>query len=187
MRFTRKELDSIADSLTQGGDGDGTTSQGTTQPWTTTTTRTMEVLNPLSLIFKPHRNAVSGNYDANVLIAALATRSKQVTWFDRRKDIRSLNLATSYGDDGRLLLGMIVNFWSPKLLGLWQSRHWVAICKIQGTWYNLDSDNAAPLAFADGEDAIYHYLSTVISNKGEIMLVTNDETSINRPPNNTSI
>jgi josephin len=185
MRFTRKELDSIADSLTLVGDG--TTSQGTAQPWTTTTTRTMEVLNPLSLIFKPHRNAVSGNYDANVLIAALATRSKHVTWFDRRKDIRSLNLATSYGDDGRLLLGMIVNFWSPKLLGLWQSRHWVAIRKIQGTWYNLDSDNAAPLAFTDGEDAIYHYLSTVISNKGEIMLVTNDETSIFGPPNNTSI
>ncbi|CAK9866412.1 unnamed protein product [Sphagnum jensenii] len=185
MRFTRKELDSIADSLTLVGDG--TTSQGTTQPCATTTTRTMEVLNPLSLIFKPHRNAVSGNYDANVLIAALATRSKQVTWFDRRKDIRSLNLATSYADDGRLLLGMIVNFWSPKLLGLWQSRHWVAIRKIQGTWYNLDSDNAAPLAFTDGEDAIYHYLSTVISNKGEIMLVTNDETNIFGPPNNTSI
>ena len=148
--FTRDELDSIADNLPIAVIRSG-------------------VPNPLSLIFKPHRNAVTGNYDANVLISALNSRGKEVVWFDRRKGIEELlSEVAGYGDR---LLGMIVNLHRKKWLGVWQARHWVAIRKLQGMWYNLDSDSAAPICL--GEDGLRDYLDWVISTKGVVILVLN--------------
>lgn len=155
--FTRKELDAIADGLP-------TADVGSSVP------------NPLSLVFKSHRNAVTGNYDANVLISALNARGKEVVWFDRRKGIDVLlSQVAEYGD---MLLGMIVNFSTKKLLGLWQGRHWVAVRKLQGMWYNLDSDNVAPVCFGNGEDDLRDYLNSVISTKGVVIFVLNNEQTI---------
>lgn len=151
--FTRKELDSIADALS-------TAEAGSSVP------------NPLSLVFKPHRNAVTGNYDANVLISALNSREKDVVWFDRRKGIDDLlSKIAEYGDDR--LLGMIVNFSTKKLLGMWQGRHWVAVRKVQGLWYNLDSDRVAPICLGNGENDLRDYLNFVISTSGVVIFVLN--------------
>ncbi|KAG0590468.1 hypothetical protein KC19_1G101800 [Ceratodon purpureus] len=150
--FTRDELDSIADGLP-------TAITGSSVP------------NPLSLIFKPHRNTVTGNYDANVLISALNARGREAVWFDRRKGVEDLlSEVAGYGDR---LLGMIVNFSTKKWLGMWQGRHWVAIRKLQGMWYNLDSDNAAPICFVNGENGLGDYLSWVISSEGVVIFVLN--------------
>ena len=150
--FSRKELDSIADGLP-------------------TAILRPSVPNPLSLIFKPHRNAVTGNYDANVLMSALNAREKEVVWFDHRKGIEVLlSELAKYGDR---LLGMIVNFPTRKLLGIWQGRHWVAVRKLHGMWYNLDSENAAPVCYVNGEEDLRDYLNFVISTKGVVIFVLN--------------
>lgn len=151
--FTRDELDSIADGLAFAVTGSS-------------------VPNPLSLIFKPHRNAVTGNYDANVLISALNSRGKEVVWFDRRKGIEDLlSEVAGYGDR---LLGMIVNFPTKKWLGMWQGRHWVAIRKVQGLWFNLDSDIAAPICFVNGEEGLRDYLNSVTSTERVVIFVLNN-------------
>lgn len=150
--FTRDELDSIADGLPTAMTGSG-------------------VPNPLSLIFKPHRNSVSGNYDANVLVSALDSRGKDVVWFDRRKGVEGLlSEVAGYGDR---LLGLIVNLSTKRWLGMWQGRHWVALRKLQGVWYNLDSDATAPTCFVNGEDGLRDYLSSVISTDGVVISVLN--------------
>ncbi|KAK1588262.1 hypothetical protein Q3G72_021441 [Acer saccharum] len=47
---------------------------------------------PLSVVFKPHHNSLTGNYDINVLIAVLEGRGKAVVWHDRRNDAVSIDL-----------------------------------------------------------------------------------------------
>ena len=152
--FTRNELDSIADNLATDEAGG------------------RSALNPFALVLKPHRNVITGNYDANVLIAALNSRGKDVVWFDRRKGINGLFLEVAgYGDR---LLGIIANVPKPWLLGWWQGRHWVAICKLEGTWYNLDSNKAVPVAFVDEEMDLREFFETLLANDSEIMLILNE-------------
>lgn len=150
--FSRNELNSIADGLP-------TDLEGRNMP------------NPLSLIFKPHRNAITGNYDANVLISALNSRNKEVVWFDRRNGAETL--LTEIADYGDRLLGIIVNISTRKWLGMWQARHWVAIRKLQGVWYNLDSDHTTPVCFVNGEDGLRDYFNSVISSDGVVLFVLN--------------
>ncbi|KAG6491970.1 hypothetical protein ZIOFF_046916 [Zingiber officinale] len=73
--FRRSELDAIAEKLLAEDPFKG--------QWT-----------PLSLIFKPHHNVFTGNYDINVLIAALESRRKTVVGMTvGTKPLKSINLA----------------------------------------------------------------------------------------------
>ncbi|KAI9117851.1 hypothetical protein K1719_011266 [Acacia pycnantha] len=101
---------------------------------------------PLSIVFKPHHNVLTGNYDVNVLIAALGERGKSVVWHDHQD------------------------------FGFWKSRHWVALRRIDGIWYNLDSDLASPEPFKDA-DELWGYLDSVIAHGGEVLLVMNEKMS----------
>lgn len=156
--FTRKELDTIADSLEV--------------PETATTSSG----NPFSFIFKPHRNAMTGNYDANVLEAALQTRGKEVKWFDGRKGIEELlSQVAQYGDDK--LLGMIVNFTTRKFLGLCQGRHWVAVRKLKPEgWYNLDSERVAPVCLGN-DDSLKEFLRPALVSTDNVVIFV-----LNMPP-----
>jgi josephin len=109
----------------------------------------------------------------NVLISALNAREKEVVWFDHRKGIEELlSEIAKYGDR---LLGMVVNFPTKKLLGIWQSRHWVALRKLHDMWYNLDSYSVAPVCFGNGEDDLRDYLNFVFSTKGIVIFVLNSK------------
>ncbi|KAL3696770.1 hypothetical protein R1sor_010846 [Riccia sorocarpa] len=146
--FTRKELDEIADKLPtmiEGGDR-----------W-----------RPLSMIFKRHRNSFTGDYDVNVLIAALASRGKEVIWYDRRKGVDGFNVE-GYG--GRLA-GIIVNVPSRKFMNMWKGRHWIALRVINGRWYNLDSDFESPRAFDQGRGDLKKYLESVFAETGEVLII----------------
>ncbi|KAL2644054.1 hypothetical protein R1flu_011641 [Riccia fluitans] len=146
--FSRKELDGIADNLPMmiaGGD-----------KW-----------HPLSMIFKWHRNSFTGDYDVNVLIAALGSRGKEVIWYDRRKGMNGWNVE-EYG--GRLT-GIIVNVLSRKFLNMWKGRHWVALREINGQWYNLDSDLESPRVFEHGEEDLKKYLEAVFAQTGEVLII----------------
>ncbi|KAE8733808.1 hypothetical protein F3Y22_tig00000973pilonHSYRG00018 [Hibiscus syriacus] len=75
-------------------------------------------------------------------------------------------------DDG-LLMGIVVNVPVKRYAGLWKSRHWNAVKKIDGVLYNLDSDLQAPQCFKDcGE--VGEFLDFIISHDGQVLLVKNE-------------
>lgn len=149
--FTRQSLNLIAGRLVL-GDPDG-------EKWT-----------PLSLLFKPHHNALTGNYDVNVLIAALEGEGKRVAWHDHRSGAAAIGLEGSGGG----LMGLVLNVPVRRYAGLWRSRHWVAVREVGGVWYNLDSDLDVPRAFRNVEE-VREFLDHVMANGGEVLLVLNDD------------
>ena len=41
----------------------------------------------------PHKSSIGlGNYDVNVITAALNSKDHDIVWFDKRKDSRTVNL-----------------------------------------------------------------------------------------------
>ncbi|WCJ29253.1 JOSEPHIN-like protein [Euphorbia peplus] len=149
--FSRLSLDSIAQKLVL-DDPDR-------QNWT-----------PLSIVFKPHHNSLTGNYDINVLIAALESKGKTVIWHDKRIGASSIDL------DDDTLFGIVLNVEVRRYAGFWKSRHWLALRKIGGVWYNLDSDLRNPLAF-ENADEVKRFLDYVIAQGGEVLLVMNTKDS----------
>ncbi|KAL3328116.1 hypothetical protein AABB24_035652 [Solanum stoloniferum] len=149
--FTRSDLNTIAEKLDVDNPNRGS--------W-----------NPVSFVFRPHHNEITGNYDINVLIAALQHKAKTVVWHDKRNGASSIDLD---GTDGRLM-GIILNVPVTKFGGLWRSRHWVTLRCIQGVWYNLDSDFAAPYAFKDTQQ-FREFLDRIITAGAEVLLVMNDK------------
>ncbi|KAK6141770.1 hypothetical protein DH2020_024487 [Rehmannia glutinosa] len=129
------------------------------------TTRT-----PLSVIFKPHHNILTGNYDINVLIAALEERGKTVIWHDRRSGASSIDL----DEPEDKFFGIVLNVPVRRYGGLWRSKHWIALRRVERVWYNLDSDLYTPYPFKNTEE-IREFLDSVISTGGEVLLVKNSE------------
>ncbi|KAK8641414.1 hypothetical protein V6N13_010820 [Hibiscus sabdariffa] len=119
---------------------------------------------PFSFVFKPHHNSLTGNYDINVLIAALEERGKTVIWHDGRNGASSIDL------DDVVLMGIVVNVPVKQYAGLWKSRHWIAVKKIDGVWYNLDSDLQAPRCFMDSGE-VREFLDLIMSHDGQVLLV----------------
>ncbi|KAL2643591.1 hypothetical protein R1flu_011178 [Riccia fluitans] len=146
--FSTKELDGIADKLPKIIAGD--------DKW-----------RPLSMIFKRHRNSFTGDYDVNVLIAALGSRGKEVIWYDRRKGVNGWNVEEYDGQ----LAGIIVNVPRRKFLNLWKGRHWITLREINGRWYNLDSDLESPRAFEHGEEDLKKYLEAVFAKTGQVLII----------------
>lgn len=143
--FTRAELDAISDKLVREDPEKGT--------WT-----------PLSVIFKPHHNVLTGNYDVNVLIAALQARNQTVVWHDRRNDASSIDLAD------KALQGILINVPVRRFVGLWRSRHWFSLRCVAGIWYNLDSDLPAPKSFLNLEE-VAEFLNHAIVQGGEVLVI----------------
>ncbi|KAJ0682820.1 putative ubiquitinyl hydrolase 1 [Helianthus annuus] len=149
--FTRKNLDDIAEKLVLDDPYKGN--------WT-----------PLRVIFKPHHNSLTGNYDINVLITAVEGKGKKVVWHDRRNKASSINLDES---ESRLT-GIVLNIPVKRYGGIWKSRHWVCLRKVNGVWYNLDSDFASPYSFQSVEE-LRDFLDAAMDCGTEILLVKDDE------------
>ncbi|CAK9148361.1 unnamed protein product [Ilex paraguariensis] len=159
--FSRTDLNAIAEKLVL--------NDPTTGTWT-----------PMSVIFKPHHNALTGNYDINVLIAALEGKGKRVIWHDRRNGASSIDLD---GPEGTLM-GIVLNIPVRRYAGLWKGRHWVALRRIEGVWYNLDSDFAAPQPFNDTRE-VREFLDSIVSAGAEVLLVMNEKEEFNFATNCT--
>ncbi|XP_034689158.1 josephin-like protein [Vitis riparia] len=147
--FTRAKLNAIAEKLSLDDPNKET--------WT-----------PLSVLFKPHHNMITGNYDINVLTAALEGKGKSVIWHDRRNGASSIDL------DGAedTLMGIMLNISVRRFGGIWNGRHWFTLRKMGGVWYNLDSDLKSPQSFKDVEE-VKKFLDCIIDGGGEIFLVMN--------------
>eukprot|EP01018_Ginkgo_biloba_P010808 Gb_06022 [translate_table: standard] len=157
--FTRTQLDAIANELTLiDPNKDG---------W-----------NPFSVVWQPHHNVLTGNYDINVLFAALEGKGKRVVWYDRRNGASSMDLT----DSTKTFTGIILNKPVRKFGGLWKSRHWIALRKVDGIWYNLDSDLARPLAFEHGDGELKEFLDQSLAQGGEVLLVFEGSSSASANP-----
>ncbi|NXQ51521.1 JOS2 protein, partial [Anthoscopus minutus] len=91
----------------------------------------------------PHRSPLgTGNYDINVVMAALATLGLAAVWWDKRRSLERLHLPH--------ILGFLLNVPSPVTLGtlaLPLARpHWLGVRRLGATFYNLDSKLASPAA-----------------------------------------
>ncbi|EFJ15797.1 hypothetical protein SELMODRAFT_117430 [Selaginella moellendorffii] len=122
----------------------------------------------LFLPSKQHRNPLTGNYDANVLMAALSSRGLEARWHDRRSAIADDDLSRPN------LAGLIANTSSQRFLGLWRSRHWIALRRVHGSWYNLDSDLPMPVAMR-GADEVRDFLNSLRDQGAELFFVFRKE------------
>ncbi|KAF6160446.1 hypothetical protein GIB67_019215 [Kingdonia uniflora] len=103
----------------------------------------------------------------NVLIAAVEGKGKEVVWHDRRNGADTIGL-----DDGSdvMLMGIVLNIPVKKFVGIWRGRHWVTLRRIEGVWYNLDSDLVDPYSFKDTRE-VKDFIDYVIRSGGEALFV----------------
>ncbi|XP_078435719.1 JOSEPHIN-like protein [Wolffia australiana] len=148
--FSRAELDAIAEKLC----ADDTVGRR----WS-----------PLSRVFRPHHNRLTGNYDVNVLMAAAGSRGRRVTWHDRRRGAAAIGLDGP--DEPAGLEGLMLNVPARRLGGLWSARHWLAVRRVHGRWYDLDSDLPEPRPLDAVGGGVHAFLGAVLSRGGEILLV----------------
>ncbi|XP_060777669.1 josephin-2 isoform X2 [Neoarius graeffei] len=93
-------------------------------------------------VVNPHRSVLgTGNYDVNVIMAALQSRELAAVWWDKRRSVQSLCLEK--------VQGFILNVPSRVSLGIvslpLKRRHWLAVRQVNGQYYNLDSKLKSPV------------------------------------------
>ncbi|XP_075040244.1 josephin-2 [Mixophyes fleayi] len=124
-------------------------------------------LSPNSVI-NPHRSLLgTGNYDVNVIMAALQTMDFAAVWWDKRRSLESLELSE--------IFGFILNIPSPISLGFLSlpitRKHWIAVRQMNGVYYNLDSKLKSPVRLG-GPRELKAFLQDCISRGScEILLV----------------
>ncbi|XP_006014946.1 josephin-2 isoform X2 [Alligator sinensis] len=109
----------------------------------------------------------TGNYDVNVIMAALHSLDFAAVWWDKRRSLEQLVLSQ--------ILGFIINVPSNVSLGFMslplRRKHWIAVRQVNGTYYNLDSKLKAP-ACIGGEGELRAFLQDVVSQSPcEVLLV----------------
>ncbi|XP_028395537.1 josephin-2-like [Dendronephthya gigantea] len=127
-------------------------------------------LNPDATI-NPHKSMFGlGNYDVNVLTVALQLKDYEFIWFDKRIDLTSLDLTNIYG--------IVLNkFYKPKCLGLEipiKRRHWLAIQKVDESFYNLDSKLDVPKYIGNEDDLIKFLRSELEVTATQLFLVVSN-------------
>lgn len=126
----------------------------------------------------PHRSVLGlGNYDVNVLMAALQSKQMNLEWFDKRKEISLSNLDTSK------TFGYILNIPSDYTFGFItlpiSSRHWICVKKLKDDkFYNLDSKLEKPKCLGSEEDFVKYLQNEMKSNDKELFLVYHQEREI---------
>ncbi|EJW82749.1 josephin-2 [Wuchereria bancrofti] len=93
--------------------------------------------------FNRHRSLFGfGNYDINVLIAALETRNLILNWFDSRRSTACLNFSK--------IFGFIFNITSRGFIPFWTGHHWFTVRQIGvAGFFNFDSKLNEPVPIND--------------------------------------
>uniref|UniRef100_A0A8C4QFN9 Josephin-2 n=1 Tax=Eptatretus burgeri TaxID=7764 RepID=A0A8C4QFN9_EPTBU len=123
-------------------------------------------------VLNPHRSLLgTGNYDVNVIMAALQTKGCEAVWWDKRRDVDGI----AFGN----VLGLILNIpsgmrWGPLQLPL-KRKHWISVRQINGCYYNLDSKLKAPQRIGS-EDELRRFLKEQFGGKHcELLLIVSIE------------
>ncbi|XP_063983792.1 josephin-2-like [Diachasmimorpha longicaudata] len=120
----------------------------------------------------PHKSLLGlGNYDINVIMAALQKKGCEAIWFDKRRDPKCLRLDN--------IDGFILNVPTEYKLGFvllpLKKRHWIALKKIQGAFYNLDSKLDSPQLIGKEDDLLTYLKDQIESKEKELFLVVSKE------------
>jgi len=123
--------------------------------------------------WNPHRSPLGlGNYDVNVMMAALQGKDCQAIWFDKRKNIRNVRPCAA--------LGFILNVPSTSRLTSWlpssliSLKHWIAIKKIDELYLNLDSHLIEPEPIGNEQDLLSFLESELSKNDRELLIVVDN-------------
>lgn len=128
----------------------------------------------------PHRSVLGlGNYDVNVIMAALQLKEMNLVWYDKRKEIshESLELSRAFG----YIMNIPASEYTFGFVTLpIKSRHWISIRRMQhdDKFYNLDSKLSKPKCIGDDGELVTYLQTEMKSNDKEIFLVfprTSDE------------
>jgi len=118
--------------------------------------------------FNAHRHwAGAGDYDANVLLAALQRRGLETAYHDARRGIRD-NVTLGAGIRP---LAFIVNVPPGGLLSLFRGRHWYALRSVRGVWWDCNSSLSAPERVG-GWDEVLTALQAALDGGASVLLVT---------------
>ncbi|XP_016346429.1 josephin-1 isoform X1 [Sinocyclocheilus anshuiensis] len=109
-------------------------------------------LSPSTLVTPHKKNMLgNGNYDVNVIMAALQTRGFEAVWWDKRRDVGSIALPNVTG----FILNVPSNLrWGPLRLPL-KRQHWIGVREVGGVYYNLDSKLRSPHAIGTADELSY--------------------------------
>ncbi|KAG8511170.1 Josephin-1 [Galemys pyrenaicus] len=129
-------------------------------------------LSPNTMV-TPHKKSMlgNGNYDVNVIMAALQTKGYEAVWWDKRRDVSAIALTN--------VMGFIMNLpsslcWGPLKLPL-KRQHWICVREVGGTYYNLDSKLKMP-EWIGGESELRKFLKQHLRGKNcELLLVVPEE------------
>ncbi|KAJ8363271.1 hypothetical protein SKAU_G00121020 [Synaphobranchus kaupii] len=132
-------------------------------------------LSPNTLV-TPHKKSMlgNGNYDVNVIMAALQTRGFEAVWWDKRRDVSSIALHNVTG----FILNVPSNLcWGPLRLPL-KRQHWIGVREVGGVYYNLDSKLRCPHVIGPPEE-LRKFLRHQLRGKNcELLLVVLAEVEI---------
>ncbi|KAK0397596.1 hypothetical protein QR680_002185 [Steinernema hermaphroditum] len=114
--------------------------------------------------FNAHRSMLGlGNYDVNVMMAALQSRNLCVTWFDSRLPLDCIN------DD--VVVAYIFNVPSDGYIPFIRGRHWFSVIKVNASYYNLDSKLPSPSRI----DHFATFAKQHLSKGNQMLIVTKEE------------
>nr|XP_054762549.1 josephin-2-like [Lytechinus pictus] len=120
-------------------------------------------------VLNPHKSMLGlGNYDVNVIMAAVQRRECEAVWWDKRRSLEQLELDN--------ILGFIMNVPSPIQLGFVsvpiRRKHWIALRHIEGAFYNLDSKLGKPQTIGATPAIFLDFLRSQLKQKGcELLLI----------------
>nr|CAG4644431.1 EOG090X0HOM [Lepidurus arcticus] len=119
----------------------------------------------------PHRSLLGlGNYDVNVLMLAVQQKGCEMSWFDKRRSPKDIDL--------RKVTGFILNVPCKPFLGLvtlpWERNHWLAVKYVQGFYYNLDSKLNGPEKIGGLQELCAFYSEKLIQNQNEKRMFLTD-------------
>ncbi|XP_077024962.1 josephin-1 isoform X2 [Tamandua tetradactyla] len=134
--------------------------------------RDKQWLSPNTMV-TPHKKSMlgNGNYDVNVIMAALQTKGYEAVWWDKRRDVSVIALTN--------VMGFIMNLpsslcWGPLKLPL-KRQHWICVREVGGAYYNLDSKLKVP-EWIGGESELRKFLKHHLRGKNcELLLVVPEE------------
>lgn len=131
-------------------------------------------LSPESFI-NPHRSVLGlGNYDVNVLMAAVQLKNCETIWFDKRKNLKCLNPQN--------IFGFILNTPSSYKWGFlhlpFRRKHWISLRKIGNVYYNLDSKLDSPEVIGDDKLLLNYLQNELEDGDKELLLVVNKDVII---------
>lgn len=111
--------------------------------------------------FNRHRSMFGlGNYDVNVLIAALEMKNLTLKWFDSRRSTSCLNFSKIYGFIFNITLHGYVPFWT--------GHHWFTVRQIgDAGFFNFDSKISEPMPVDD----FVQFADTLLASGAQLMVI----------------